>query len=101
MILTYFRVQQVWSVHVEKSLVLIHPDLDSPGSVDAVGVLVPWEAVGVEGAEDVPDPAAGDRLQHSPALPDPEGHLEILSPPDIHLLIITPQVPERLPGHSK
>ena len=42
-------------MHVEKPLVLLHPDLDGAGRVDPVGVLVAREGVGVEGAEDVPD----------------------------------------------
>ena len=42
-------------MHVEESLVLLHPDLDGAGCVDPVGVLVAGEGVGVEGAEDVAD----------------------------------------------
>ena len=66
-----------------------------------MGVLVPGEAVGVEGPEDVADSAAGDGLQDSATLPDPEGHLEVLPTPDIHLLVVTSQIPERLPSHSE
>ena len=88
-------------MHVEESLVLLQPHLHRPCGVDAVGVLVPREAVRVEGPEDVTDSAAGDGLQHSTALPDPEGHLEILPTPHIHLLVVTSQIPERLPSHSE
>ena len=66
-----------------------------------MGVLVPGEAVGVEGPEDVADSAAGDCLQDSAALPDPEGHLEVLPAPDVHLLVVTPEIPERLASHSE
>ena len=66
-----------------------------------MGVLVPGETVGVEGPEDVTDPAAGDRLQDSATLPDPEGHLQVLPAPHIHLLVVTPEIPERLPSHSE
>ena len=66
-----------------------------------MGVLVPGEAVGMEGPEDMADSAAGDCLQHSATLPDPEGHLQVLSTPDIHLLVVTTEVPERLTIHSE
>ena len=88
-------------MHVEQSLVLLQPHLHSPGGVDAVGVLVPGEAVRVEGPEDVSHPAAGDDLQDSPTLPYSEGHLQVFSAPDVHLLVITPEIPERLPGHRE
>ena len=45
---TYLNVEQVWAVHVEQALVVLQPDLDRAGRVDAVGVLVPGEGVGVE-----------------------------------------------------
>ena len=66
-----------------------------------MGVLVPGEAVGVEGPEDVADSAAGDGLEDSATLPDPEGHLEVLPTPDIHLLVVTTEIPERLPINSE
>ena len=59
-------------MHVEEPLVFLHPDLDSPGGVDAVGILVAGEGVRVEAPEDVPHPAAWDGLQAAPALPDAE-----------------------------
>lgn len=65
-------VEEVGSVHVEQSLVVIHPDLHRPGRVDAVCVLVAGEGVGVEGAEDVTDSGARNSLQYTSTLPDPE-----------------------------
>ena len=49
-------------MHKEKALVIVHPDHCHPGCVEAVGVLVAREGVGVEGAEDVAHAGAGDHL---------------------------------------
>ena len=88
-------------MHVEEPLEVLHPDLDGPGGVDAVRVLVAGEGVGVEAAEDVAHPAAGDRLQHAAALPDPETHLEVLAAPDVHLLVVAAELPEGFPRHGE
>ena len=99
--MTYLSIEQVRPVHVEEPLVLLHPDLDGPGGVDTVRVLVPGESVGVEAPEDVADPAAGDGLQDAPALPDPERHLQVLPAPHLHLLVVAPELPESRPGYRE
>ena len=100
-ILTNLGIEQVGSVHVEEPLEVLHPDLDGPGGVDAVRVLVAGEGVGVEAAEDVAHPAAGDGLQHAAALPDAEAHLEVLAAPHVHLLVVAAELPECLPRHRE
>ena len=72
-----------------------------PGGVDAVGVLVAGEGVGVEGPEDVSDPGAGNGLQHAPTLPDTEGHLQILASPHVHFLVVAAQLPEGVSVNGK
>ena len=67
--MTYLSIEQVGPVHVEEPLEVLHPDLDRPGGVDAVRVLVAGEGVGVEAAEDVAHPAAGHYLQRPAAHP--------------------------------
>ena len=57
------------AVHVEEPLVAVHPHLRQAGRIDAVGVLVARERVGVERTEDVPHPGARDGLQGAPAHP--------------------------------
>jgi hypothetical protein len=65
-------ISQIWSVHVQKLLILVHPDLCHSHGVDSVRVLVVGEAVGMELPEDVPDSRAGNRLECSSAHPNAE-----------------------------
>lgn len=71
---------KLWPVQVEEALVVVHPSLGHTCSVEAVGVLVARERVGVEGAEDVAHSGARDGLQRASTHPHlvPHAHKHIL-----------------------
>lgn len=73
---------------VEDLLVVIHPDLGQADLVPGDDLRALGEGVGALGAEDVAHNGAGDDLQLTPTLPDPERHFHVLSPPDLHLVVV-------------
>ena len=72
------------------------PVTSQPSQSSNATCLVSGEGVGVEAAEYVSHPRAGDGLQDAAALPHAERHLEVLSAPDLHLLVVGADLPEVL-----
>ena len=53
--IAHLGVDQVGSVHVKEPFVVVHPDLNGSGRVDAMSVFVVRKRIGMERAEDVAD----------------------------------------------
>ena len=71
-------------------IILVHPDFDGSGRVDAVRILVARERIGMEAPKDMANPWAWNSLDGAAALPNAERHLQVFAAPHVHLLIVGP-----------
>lgn len=65
-------IPQIRSIHVEKLLILVHPDASHTNSVNSMCVFVVRKTVRMELAEDVTDARAWNGFESASALPDAE-----------------------------